>query len=252
MNSDFFSSSSGWVVDILKGKVPGHRIITLAGHNQVVGSSIEDIWNQGGIYVWPTAATPMTVSSTSSSDTALGIGARTVLLQGLNANYEEVEEIISLAGQTPVVTVNSYLRLHGLRVLTVDDSNELANLGNIYVGTGTVVAGVPATVHLLALTGENVTAISRYTVPANHTGFILEHGFSVVGSNDRAECYILSRKLGEVFRTRRRFMLFNTNFVFPGYANLPEKSDVVARARMNTGSTDVASHIVILLVENDA
>ena len=249
--SDFFAPTRDFIIEVQKGRVPGHRIVTSRGHNQVVGTVAEDIWNQGGIYSWLDVDTVMTLSSSSADDTALGTGARTVRLYGLDADFNEINEVITLNGQTPVSTVNSYLRVYDMIVLTADSSNQAYNIGDIYVGTGTVTAGVPAVVHLHMVAAENRTQACRYTIPAGHTAYMLEHHFSVVGNNVAAECFIFSRVFGQVFTIRRRLMVVENNHIFRGYAVLPEKSDIVARAYVSQGSTDIASFFALLLVKND-
>lgn len=248
-NSDFFGPAQDWLVDITRGLIPGQRLVSMFGHNNAVGAVMEDIWPQGGVYSWPDVATVMTLSSTSAADTALGAGARSVRVYGLDADYKEIEETVVLAGWTPVSTANSYLRIHEMRVLSAG-TNQSYNVGNIYVGTGTVTAGVPAVVHLMMDIGENRAKALRYTIPAGHTGYVLEHDFSVVGNNVAAECFIFSRFYGEVFVIRRRFMVVTNNYQFRGRAVLPEKSDIVARSYVSQGSTDIASNLALLLVKN--
>jgi hypothetical protein len=50
-------------------------------------------------------------------------GARTVTIYGLGATYNELSETVTLAGTTPVETVNEYLRINNMRVATVGASN---------------------------------------------------------------------------------------------------------------------------------
>ncbi|MCK5342167.1 MAG: hypothetical protein KAR20_02120, partial [Candidatus Heimdallarchaeota archaeon] len=71
------------------------------------------VWSGPGIYVYPTAAIQMTVSSSDVDDTAAGAGMRKVLIGGLDADYNQISEIVTLNGQTPVTTVNSYFRVQG-------------------------------------------------------------------------------------------------------------------------------------------
>ena len=249
-NSDFFGPIRDFILEVQKGNVPLHSIVTMTGHNNAVGATIEDVRAAGGIYAFLDAAIPMTVSSDNANDAALGTGARTVTVYGLNNSYDLISETVSLSGTTPVALVNSYLRVHELRVRTAGTNNQVYNLGNLYVGSGTVTAGVPAVIHQSADVGENLGRAARYTIPRGYTGYMLEHDFSVVGNNVAAECFIYSCVFGEAFIVRRRFMVVTNNYDFRGYAVLPEKTDIVARAYVSQGSTDMASSFTLLLVKN--
>jgi len=249
-NSDFFAPTRDFLLEVQKGNVPGHRLVTMVGHNNSVGQTIEDIRTAGGIYTFLDAAAAMTLSSDNAGDTALGAGARTVRVYGLDANFNEISETASLAGLTPVALINSYIRVHEIRVLTAGTNNQAYNLGNLYVGTGLVTSGVPAVIHQSADTGENRGRAARYTIPLGYTGYVIEHDFSVQGNNVSAECFIYSRYFGEAFIVRRRFMVVNNNYDFKGYATMPEKTDLLARAYVSQGNTDIASSFTLILVKN--
>ncbi len=73
-------------------------------------STINDLWPVTGSLVHQIAASPIDIVSDSANDTAAGSGARTLFVQGLDANFDQIGEAIDLDGLTPVQTVNSYIR----------------------------------------------------------------------------------------------------------------------------------------------
>jgi hypothetical protein len=77
---------------------------------------LETIWAEGGLYSYLTAATVLKVSSSSVNDTSAGTGARTVELSGLDADYNEISELVTLNGQTPVNTTKLFLRINRMVV----------------------------------------------------------------------------------------------------------------------------------------
>jgi hypothetical protein len=119
---------------------------------------------------YPAAALQMTVSSADADDTSAGTGARTVLITGLDANYAVISETVTMNGQTAVTTTNSFLRINSMLVTTAGTS--LANEGIIYIGTGTVTSGVPATIYNVIAAGFNNATSSQYTIPAGYTGYL--------------------------------------------------------------------------------
>lgn len=173
--------SEEFYLQVARGQVVGHRVLTRSGVNPDIDTgAVESLWDFGGLYVFPPSASVMTVSSSSASDTAAGTGARTVLVTGLDANYAEIQEIVTLNGTTAVNTVNAYLRCHGMTVLTTGSGATAA--GNIHMGTGVVTAGVPAVVYAFILLGWNTSQTVAYTVPAGYTAYLVDLVVSSISS----------------------------------------------------------------------
>lgn len=125
-------------------------------------STPEDIWPIGGIYPWKASATLMEVLSSSASDTPVGVGARTIRINGLSTSFVEITEVVTLNGTTPVLTVNQYLRINSCSVLTAGNSE--TNVGDIDIrdsGGGTVRDRMSA--------GVGASSKAVFTVPAGKT-----------------------------------------------------------------------------------
>jgi len=156
-------------LQVARGQIQAHSIVTIAGYNSDVDQSWEMITPVGNLS-YPAAALQMTVSSADADDTSAGTGARTVLITGLDANYAVISETVTMNGQTAVTTTNSFLRINSMLVTTAGTS--LANEGIIYIGTGTVTSGVPATIYNVISAGFNNATSSQYTIPAGYTGYL--------------------------------------------------------------------------------
>jgi hypothetical protein len=156
-------------LQVARGQIQAHSLVTIAGYNSNVDTSWAMITPVGNLS-YPAAALQMTVSSADADDTSAGTGARTVLITGLDANYAVISETVTMNGQTAVTTTNSFLRINAMLVTTAGTS--LANEGIIYIGTGTVTSGVPATVYNVIAAGFNNATSSQYTVPAGYTGYL--------------------------------------------------------------------------------
>ena len=156
-------------LQVARGQIQAHSVVTIAGYNSDVDTAWEMITPVGDLS-YPAAALQMTVSSSSANDTSAGTGARTILINGLDANYAIITETVTLNGQTAVTTTNSFLRINSMLVTTAGTS--LANEGIIYIGTGVVTAGVPATVYNVIAAGFNNATSSQYTIPAGFTGYL--------------------------------------------------------------------------------
>jgi hypothetical protein len=225
-------------LQVARGFIEGHKTIFKFGNNADINGSLETVWSQGGLYSYPAAAIQMKVSSSSTDDTGSGTGAQTVFVYGLDADYNEITEVVTLDGQTEVLTAQSFLRVNRAFVVTAGTGATAA--GTIYVGTGVVTAGVPATVYAVISLGENQTTMAVWTVPAKHTLYV-HRGFFSASSNNVAQ-YVLGkfvfRPQGGVFRNAADLTV-NSNAI--GYdfeipLALPEKTDIEARAIALSGS----------------
>jgi len=156
-------------LQVARGQIQAHSVVTVSGYNSDVDTAWEMITPVGNLS-YPAAALQMTVSSADADDTSAGTGARTVLITGLDANYAVISETVTMNGQTAVTTTNSFLRINSMLVTTAGTS--LANEGIIYIGSGTVTSGVPATIYNVIAAGFNNTTSSQYTIPAGYTGYL--------------------------------------------------------------------------------
>lgn len=203
------------------GHVTNGRTVFVFGHNPDVQNVEETVWYHGGIYQYPTSAIQMSVSSDDAACTS------TIMINGLDANYLEISEMITLTGQTAVTTTKSYLRIQNAYVLANETTND------IYIGTGTVTTGIPATVYARIHDGDNRTQSGMFTVPAGHS-FYIPHGTISHGSD--ASAYITGRfkyRLhGLPFQTAAKVNLNNNyidfNWHYP--IALPEKTDITTTA----------------------
>ena len=165
-------------LQVSRGQIPWHQSYTVFGYNSDVDTDIETVWPHGGILGYPSAALPLSVSSSSADDTSNGTGARTVYLEGLDANHNVISETVTLAGQTAVTTTKSYLHINNCYVATAGSLDSAA--GTIYFGTGTVTAGVPATVYDVIQFNYNSRITGSFTVPAGYTAYLSQGLFSSV------------------------------------------------------------------------
>lgn len=225
-------------LQVARNQIYEHKSLFKFGNNSDINGSLETIWSHGGLYAYPAAAIQMKVSSSSANDDATGTGARTIVVSGLDANYNEISETVELDGQTEVLTTKTFIRVFRAFVATAGSGGTAA--GTIYVGTGTVTAGVPATVYAEIPLGANQTQMAVWTVPAGYTLYVTAGTFSAA-SNNVAQ-YVLGqfffRPFGGVFRNAADLTVNSNVFRYEWDVPLalPEKSDIEARAIALSGS----------------
>jgi len=135
------------------------------------GTTPELIWPVGGVMTRPTTAGVTQLVSDSVNDTSAGTGARTVLVSGLDANYLEIGEIVTMNGTTPVTCANTYLRINLLTVQTAGSGQ--TNIGAI---TATINDGSPKTVSSIAA-GYGISNVANFTIADNYQTALLQSLF---------------------------------------------------------------------------
>lgn len=157
------------------GAIEGYESFRKFGMNSDIGAStLEEMWTLGTIRTMPTVAGVVSLVSDSAEDdeneaTPPGTGAWTIRVEGLDADYNEISELVALQGTTPVNTTNEFLRCY--RAYCVKVGTAGYNVGNI---TGSI--GGNAQIYVEAQQGQ--THLCAYTVPA---GKVLLVSYYAVG-----------------------------------------------------------------------
>ena len=226
---------------ISQGASYGYLPIYKFGYNPDINGEEETVWSHGGIYTYLTSAVPLYVSSSSISDTLGGTGVNSIRIFGLDANYNQVSEDITLTGQTQKVTQNSYIRVSRMYATLAGSSGTAA--GTIYLARLGAVAGVPtgavsATIDL----GSNQTLMAVYTVPAGYTLYLDDINFTTAVSqgNSYMNVRFIARDFGSnVFRDQVKIVMQSNTYIdkFQYPQKYAEKTDIEARA-LSVGSSN--------------
>jgi len=238
-------------LQVARGQIQGHRSVVVFGFNPDVDTAQVSVWPLPSLITFPAAALQMTVSSTSANDTSAGTGARTVVVQGLDANYNEVTETVTLNGQTAVTMTASLLRVNYAYVATAGSGNSAA--GDIYIGTGVVTAGVPATVYDIIKFDYNNTTTGSYTVPAGYTAYVSQGLFSSgqAGGSNQVQGRLLTRGTNNIRMTAAITSLNNgvADYVFEYPIVVPEKTTIEATAVGSSTNNACSSMFILVLVK---
>lgn len=239
---------------VARGQISFHQAIQVFGYNPDVDTSEESVWPDGGTVPHPTSASVLKISSSSTDDTSAGTGARTVVIGGLDADYNVISETVTLNGQTEVNTTNSYLYVNSFYVATAGSGG--ANAGNINAGTGVVTSGVPAVLYDIIATGYNNRTTAHYCVPAGYTGYMVE-GILTTGQasgSTSVTAFLKQHGTDGLVRVGAVATLNNGSVQYdfdPAYA-IPEKNCVGATAIGSSANNSVSAFFNIILVKNDS
>lgn len=238
-------------LQVSRNQIQGHSGIIIFGYNPDLDTSEESIWPDGGAIPHPTVASVLKVSSSDANDTSAGTGARTVLISGLDGDYNTVTETVILNGQTAVNTTNSFLYVNAFYVVTAGSGGQ--NAGVIYAGTGTVTAGVPATIYDLIAVGYNNRTTAHYCVPAGYTGYMVS-GLITAGQasgSTSVTAYLKQHGPDGILRVGAVTTLNNGSVEYhfdPCYL-IPEKNCIGATAIGSAANNSVSAYLNIILIK---
>lgn len=137
-------------VYIAQGEVLNASVRNIFGVQTNIGDGYHPVWELAQDYVYPSAATTLDIQ-TAATDTA------TIKIIGLDANYEEISEIVVLNGiiETDQTTNAEFLRI-----------NDVITIAGNAVGDVTLVESGGANILAKMNAGTGKTQAAIYTVPA--------------------------------------------------------------------------------------
>jgi len=227
-----------WENLVSLNRIQGVTTFRRFGLNEAVGSSYETVGGYSAQYTLPTAAQTLDVVSGSTEDAAEGTGALTLRIVGLDANYAEITEDVTLTGQTAATTTQSFLRVNQAYVLTAGSTG--SNVGIITIDqttSGYVVAVIGATY------GEALQLIQ--TVPAGKY-IRLDRMTLSVDKGDRTTVQFRYREYGGAWRSALIETMYQQFAAFPlchGMLFAP-KTDFEVRAKVRSGTGGIVSSVL--------
>ena len=97
--------------EVAEGLRQGYTTWNKWGYNPDIDVGTETVWSVGGTFTPLSSAGTLEVVSSSANDDGdpAGTGAQSIIIYGVDANYEEQTEVVTLNGTTAVTTTNSWL-----------------------------------------------------------------------------------------------------------------------------------------------
>jgi len=237
------------------GLVQGYELKEKFGRNPDIDTDTdpEDVWNGGGAYTGQpdgAAAETLEVFSSDANDTSAGTGARTYEITGLDGNYNELVETVTLNGTTPVTTSGSFVRAPRGRVATAGSGG--TNAGTITVRMSTTTANVMQ--GIAAGTGQSDIACD--TVPLDKQAWINRINVNmgrVNGSAGSATVYLQVRNFGTgAWNTKLNRKITNSDGIDNEFFLLvPARADIRWRvAEVSDNNTSVSGGFTYYLVDS--
>ena len=142
------------------GKIDNVSRVNKFGINGDVDIGTEDIISIGGTLAEFAAAATITITPAHADEThTTGDGMRTMMVYGLDANYDLQEELFSLTGVTPVVSTTTWIFVYRMSGVTFGTNG--TNTGNI------VIKPTAGSNHIQIDATEGQTLSAAFMVPRN-------------------------------------------------------------------------------------
>jgi len=241
--------------DVALGRRTGITLWNKFGYNSDIDIGTETIWAPGGTFTRLTAASTLTLVSSSANDdgSPAGTGARSVIVYGIDANYIYQTEVVTLDGTTPVVTSTTWLGINRVAVY-------LAGSLGYNDGAITVTATTGGSTQALVPATEGTTQQCFFFVQAGHTALMDWLYITLVknagGTQPKVtiKAFVTSLVSGaryEVFRDYLNGTVENHTELNPSDPFVVgEKSVIVFQATTDVDNTEISLRFTLKEVKN--
>lgn len=200
------------------------------GFNADIDTTFEVVWEQGGTLTLPTTAAVASINSASGNSGVV------ITVEGLDGDYNEITDTITLDGSGDGSTTETFLRVNRA---FVSGATALSADADITIGANTVA-------HIDSDHQQTLQMI--YTVPAGKNAYLVQMTGGVSEKEKNVEMRIRGKESGGVFRTRD-YVAFQTSFFHKGYqipVHFGEKCDILVDAKCVGNASISASFDMIL------
>lgn len=238
-----FGKHEPFELQVVRDQIENHKTVFKFGFNPDINSVEETVWDVGGIYAYPSSAVAMTV--TTDAGTPANDNGVKVIVFGLDEDYNEVNQEVTLAGAGTATTTQTFLRVFRAYV-----SGSQAPTGNLNITNG-------ATTYARITLNENQTLMAMWTVPAGYTGFIdhVNIATGTTNANQYITAQLVQRTQGGVFRVMMKQTLGSggvADFLIRYPISVPEKTDLEVRAESSGANNLVSANFSIVYIKNES
>lgn len=218
--------------------ISDHRTINIFGYNTEVGTEYVPLWEDAAAYTYPGSALTMTAVSDSASDTAV-----TMLIQGLDINYDEIQTTFTLNGTNAVTIGTAFYRINVV----------ITTAGN---AVGTVTIANAGTTYAKVRAGDGKNQASLYTVPRGHSFYLYRIDAFSGQADATSNRYVFFRnesrsatgvELRVAETTFRANMHIQRRFPF----RYTEKTDIQFQCKSNAGTHEIGVFAEGVLIKDE-
>jgi len=232
-------TSEPFELQVSRGQIPGHSVLHKFGAVPAMSiNTTGTIWDiDDTLYPWSalTSAGTLTVDRASASD-----ANKTITIQGLDADYNQISENVTLTNATGNPTTLSFIRVYRAFM----HNGSAANVGNINIKISTTtIARITA--------GKAQTLMGVYTVPAGFSLYLTQGVMSVQSGADATGNFFVRYGGQTAFRIAHTFEVASAEYFYAFHApfKLPEKSDIDIRADLRSNNARITAAFDAYLIQ---
>lgn len=218
---------------IASNEISNARGISQFGFIPTIGSTYETVWNEGGTYAYPSTAVAMTATS-SEAGTDENVE---VTIYGLDENWAEVQQTLTLNASGTATSTQTFLRINSARISNGQDA-----VGNIEITNGATTYA-----YINSQFGKSLSSV--YSVPAGYKAYIVSGAISLAKQKEVIAKFMV-RQFGGIFIAEGIIgssgAPFQKDWIVPVVVN--EKSDIEVRAKAGA-TTEISTVFEIVLVD---
>lgn len=220
-------TSEPFDLQVSRGQISYHSVRNVFGTSTAIGTAFTTPWELGNAGTVPliSTASQLDIVSSDAGDTS-----QTIRIVGVDADYSEIAENVSLNGTTAVTTTNSFKAINDLITIS----------GNC---SGNVTASISSTVYAQINAGSGRNQAAIFTVPLGYSFYLMRiDAFSATATG--ASKYVTFRNKN-TFSDGRVFNVAETTFasrmdiqrILP--FKVPEKTTIEFQAKLNSTTAEV-------------
>ena len=232
-------TSEPFELQVARGQIPGHSAVHKFGAvPEMSVNTTGTVWDiDDTLYPWSSWSTAgtLTVDRASASD-----AGKTITIVGLDADYNQITENVTLTAATGNATSQSFIRVYRAYMY----NGSATNVGNIDIKkSSTAVARITA--------GKGQTLMAVYTVPAGYSAYLTQGVMSVKSGADATGNFFVRYSGETAFRIAHTFEVASAEYFYAFHVpfKLPEKSDIDVRASVRSNNARVTAAFDMYLIK---
>ena len=220
-------TSEPFELQVARVQISYHSVRNIFGFATAIGTAFRTPWELANTNALPliSTASQLDVASSDAGDTS-----QVVRLIGLDADYNEIAENVSLNGTSTVTTTNSFKAINDF----------ITTSGNC---AGNVTAKISTTVYAQITAGTGRNQASIFTVPASHSLYLTRiDAFSATATGASKYITFLNKNTfsdGRVFNVAETTFAQRMDIMRVGPFKVPEKTTLEFQAKTNSSTAEI-------------
>ena len=211
-------------LQVSRGLVRDAEVRNIFGFNTAIGTEFIAAWENAVAYVYPSTSLQMTAVSSNTSDIAV-----TILISGLDENYNRISNTVTLNGSSNV-SIGSFYRI-----------NDVITLSGNAVGNVTIANS--GTTYATVNTGTGKNQASIFTVPAGYEFYLYRiDAFCATASLNNRHLFFrnfVRQSNGVILQVAQTSFLENMNIQRRIPFRYAEKTDIQLQVRSSAGTQEI-------------